>query len=162
MFWVPIQFKLNTACHVVACFTGIADLNGDAIRNDDGASFYTHSNNVVYAPKNPGVQFNGGTQIYSIGNLYLLTGAGLLLASVPDVAGIFNDTVVDALPHGLFNGACDSFYRNSPEAKIACQTRHLHGGITVLECSTRQGTARARTTISSAAIRWPSGRASCF
>ena len=117
---MPIQFKLNTACHVVACFTGIADLNGDAIRNDDGASFYTHSNNVVYAPKNPGVQFNGGTQIYPIGNLYLLTGAGWLLASVPDVAGIFNDTVVDALPHGLFNGACDGFYRNSPEAKKAC------------------------------------------
>ena len=55
---------------------------------------------VIYAPKNPGVQFNGGTDIYSIGNLYLLTGAGWLLASIPDVAGIFNDTVVDALPHG--------------------------------------------------------------
>ena len=106
-------------------FYGIADLNGDAIRNDDGASFYTHSNNVIYAPKNPGIQFNGGTDIISSGNLYLLTGAGWLLASIPDVAGIFNDTVVDALPHGLFNGACSGFFQNSPQAKA----KHARPGI---------------------------------
>ena len=98
-------------------FHGIADLNGDAIRNDDGASFYTHSKNVIYAPRNPGVQFNGGTDIFSVGNLYLQTGSGWLLASIPDVAGIHNDTIVDALPHGLFGGACGGFFSNSPQAK---------------------------------------------
>jgi hypothetical protein len=36
-------------------YYGIADLNGDAIRHDDGASYYTDSYNVIYSPGHQGV-----------------------------------------------------------------------------------------------------------
>jgi hypothetical protein len=43
---------------------------------------------VLYAANsNPGVQFNGGTQIYTQGNLILLTSAAWNLGPTPDVMG---------------------------------------------------------------------------
>lgn len=89
-------------------YYGIADGNGNAIRNDDGASYYTHSNNVIYAPGNPGIQFNGGTQIQTRHNLYLLTTAAWNLGPTPDAAAVYNDTIVDAPV--MFSGQCDGFY----------------------------------------------------
>ena len=89
-------------------FYDIADGNGNAIRNDDGASFYTHSNNVLWAPGNPGVQFNGGTEIHTRGNLFIQTKAGWNLGPTPDAASVNNDTLVDN-PDGLFSGNCEGF-----------------------------------------------------
>ena len=73
-------------------------------------------------------RFNGGTQIFSVGNLYVQTGSGWLLASIPDVAGIFNDTFVDTFPHGLFGGSCGGFFTNSPQAKAKHATPGIYTG----------------------------------
>ena len=57
---------------LVRNFHGIRDGNGDGLRNDDGASFYNHSNNILYLGGN-GLQFNGGTNIFAYNNLFIKT-----------------------------------------------------------------------------------------
>jgi len=53
-------------------YYGIRDGNGNGLRNDDGASYYKHSHNIIYRT---GMQFNGGTQIHTFDNLFLHGGA---------------------------------------------------------------------------------------
>lgn len=92
-------------------FYGVMDLNGNSLRNDDGASFYTHSNNVLYAPGNPGLQFNGGTQIHMHSNLILLAD-GANLGPTPDVFGWFNNTIVDGSVTFTNRQHCSGFWRD--------------------------------------------------
>jgi hypothetical protein len=96
---------------LVRNYHGVRDHNGDGLRNDDGASFYNHTNNVLYLGGN-GLQFNGGTNIYSVNNLYIQT--GWHLGPTPDVAGSFNDTWIDS-PNGAINNGrnCEQFWNAS-------------------------------------------------
>jgi hypothetical protein len=87
-------------------YFGVRDGNGDGIRNDDGSSYFKHSNNVVHAGE--GIQFNGGTQIWSYTNL--LINCGWHLGPTPDVAQSFNNTFVDAATSLV--GACDGFWES--------------------------------------------------
>ena len=57
----------------------------------DGASYYNHSLNILYLS---GLEFNGGTQIHVIGNLFL--SSGWSLSRPPDVSSAFNNTIVDS------------------------------------------------------------------
>lgn len=58
----------------------IRDGNGNGLRNDDGASFYNHSSNILYLT---GLEFNGGTQIHAVGNLFIHS--SWALSRTPDV-----------------------------------------------------------------------------
>ena len=78
-------------------YYGIEDGNGNGLRNDDGASFYKHSNNILYGA---GIEFNGGTEIHSEGNMYIQT--SWAIGRTPDVASSFNDTFVET--HQRFAG----------------------------------------------------------
>ena len=49
-------------------YFGVRDSNGDGLRNDDGASNFLHSNNVLYRAS---ITFNGGTQIHLRSNLLI-------------------------------------------------------------------------------------------
>ena len=55
-------------------YWGVRDGNGNGLRNDDGASFYNHTGNVLYRGD---IEFNGGTNIFTYNNLYLLNGRTL-------------------------------------------------------------------------------------
>ena len=74
-------------------YFGIRDSNGNGLRNDDGASNYLHSNNVIYGCGGYGMEFNGGTQIHTVGNLFIQSGWSI--GPTPDVASSFYDTFVD-------------------------------------------------------------------
>eukprot|EP00039_Didymoeca_costata_P024282 m.9868 g.9868 ORF g.9868 m.9868 type:complete len:1044 (+) comp4155_c0_seq1:84-3215(+) len=89
-------------------FYQVRDNNGDGLRNDDGSSYYKHSNNVLYKS---GIQFNGGTQIHAIGNLIIY---GMWhLGPTPDAAKAFDNTFVET--SNVFTGACTGFFEgNSP------------------------------------------------
>ena len=65
------------------------DGNGNGLRNDDGASYYNHSLNILYLA---GLEFNGGTQIHAWGNLFIKCIWNL--NRTPDVASAFNNTFV--------------------------------------------------------------------
>ena len=71
---------------LVRDYAGVKDGYGDGLRNDDGASFYKHSNNVLFQGGN-GIQFNGGTNIFAHNNLFIRT--SWHLGPTPDVAGAF-------------------------------------------------------------------------
>ena len=86
-------------------YYGVRDGNGDGLRNDDGASFYTHSNNVLYKV---GITFNGGTQIHAIGNLFV-AGGGWQMGPTPDVASAFNNTFVET--SNVLSGSCTGFFQ---------------------------------------------------
>jgi hypothetical protein len=73
-----------------------------------GSSYYIHSNNVLGHAGN-GIQFNGGTQIWTYSNL--LVNCGWHLGPTPDVARSFNNTVVDN-NQNLF-GACKGFWNTT-------------------------------------------------
>ena len=89
-------------------YYGVRDGNGNGLRNDDGSSFYKHSNNVlVYA----GLQFNGGTQIWSYNNL-LIEGVWNL-GPTPDAARHFNNTVVDNGKNIQNGGDCTGFWKST-------------------------------------------------
>ena len=97
-------------------FYGVRDGNGDGLRNDDGSSYYNHSDNVlVYA----GLQFNGGTQIWSYNNL-LIEGVWNL-GPTPDAARNFYNTVADNGKN--IQGRCDGFWKaNKPGVKPGIYT----------------------------------------
>ena len=85
-------------------YFGVRDRNGDGLRNDDGASYYNHSNNVLYLT---GITFNGGTQIHVKGNLLIKTGWSM--GPTPDVAEAYNNTFVDSVE--AFSGSCQGFFQ---------------------------------------------------
>jgi hypothetical protein len=92
-------------------YYGIRDGNGNGLRNDDGASNYLHSNNVLYKT---GVEFNGGTQIHTFGNLFIGSkpgSGGWRIGPTPDVASSFNDTFVD-VPKS-WQGSCQGFWNTT-------------------------------------------------
>lgn len=91
-------------------YYGVRDRNGNGLRNDDGSSYYNHSYNVLYLT---GIQFNGGTNIFSHNNL--LIQANWHLGPTPDVAGSFNNTWIDS-PQSL-TGSCEGFWHvvNKPK-----------------------------------------------
>lgn len=72
-------------------YYGVRDGNGNALRCDDGASWYNMSGNVMY---NAGMEFNGGTQVFSHGNLFV-HGGWTICAAPPDYGGGSNDIFVD-------------------------------------------------------------------
>lgn len=86
----------------------VRDGNGDGLRNDDGSSFWTHSNNVLYKV---GITFNGGTQIHAVGNLFV-NGGSWHLGPTPDVASAFNNTFVET--ENVLDGSCEGFFRPGP------------------------------------------------
>ena len=88
-------------------YYGILDGNGNGLRNDDGASFYNHSSNILYLAS---IEFNGGTEIHSHGNVYLQT--SWVIGRTPDVASSFNDTFVDT-PQRFFGGGCLGFWNTT-------------------------------------------------
>eukprot|EP01047_Picozoa_sp_COSAG01_P041525 COSAG01_NODE_3568_length_5925_cov_4.034844_4_plen_185_part_00 len=96
-------------------YYGVRDGNGDGLRNDDGSSFFVHSKNVLYKV---GIQFNGGTQIHTIGNLFV-NGGAWHLGPTPDVASAFNNTFVET--ERVLDGSCAGFYKK-PFHKAQGQT----------------------------------------
>lgn len=72
-------------------YYGVRDGNGNALRCDDGASWYNMSGNVMY---NAGMEFNGGTQVFTHGNLFV-HGGWTVCAAPPDYGGGSNDLFVD-------------------------------------------------------------------
>jgi hypothetical protein len=77
----------------------------DGLRNDDGASYWNHSNNVLY--KAP-ITFNGGTQIHLASNLLIETAWSL--GPTPDVASARNNTFVETA--NIFTGSgCQGFFQ---------------------------------------------------
>lgn len=86
-------------------YYGVRDGNGDGLRNDDGASFYQHSSNVLYKV---GITFNGGTQIHAIGNLFV-AGGNWQMGPTPDVASAFNNTYVETT--NVLSGSCKGFFQ---------------------------------------------------
>ena len=88
-------------------FYGFHDGRGDGLRNDDGSSYFNHSGNVlVYS----GMQFNGGTQIWSYNNL--LVECFWNMWPTPDVARYFNNTVVDS-NRNIKGPNCDGFWNRT-------------------------------------------------
>lgn len=85
--------------------------NGNGVRCDDGASWYNHSENVMYIA---GVEFNGGQSIWSHSNLIIKASrAGWLLCSPLPAGGGHYDTYVDCDgAWGMLCGdtACSSFW----------------------------------------------------
>ena len=67
----------------------IRDGNGNGLRNDDGASYYNHSSNILYLT---GLEFNGGTQIHAVSNIFIHSNWDL--SHPPDVSSAFNNTFV--------------------------------------------------------------------
>jgi hypothetical protein len=90
----------------------IRDGNGNGLRNDDGASFYNHSSNILYLT---GLEFNGGTQIHAVGNLFIHS--SWALSRTPDVCSAFNNTFVLAGNSGQRMNAggngCELFWNTS-------------------------------------------------
>jgi len=72
-------------------YYGVRDGNGNALRCDDGASWYNMSGNVMY---NAGMEFNGGTQVFTHGNLFV-HGGWTVCAAPPDYGGGSFDIFVD-------------------------------------------------------------------
>ena len=90
-------------------YYGFRDGNGNGLRNDDGASYYRHSSNVMYQT---GMEFNGGTQVHSEGNLFIK--AAWSLSRTPDVSSSFNDTFVDSgLRMGGSPDICQGFWNTT-------------------------------------------------
>jgi hypothetical protein len=73
-------------------YYGVRDGNGNALRCDDGASWYNMSSNVMY---NAGMEFNGGTQVFTHRNLFIHSG-WTSCASPPDYGGGAFDTYIDS------------------------------------------------------------------
>eukprot|EP00756_Hemistasia_phaeocysticola_P061759 Hpha_TRINITY_DN5172_c0_g1::TRINITY_DN5172_c0_g1_i1::g.193094::m.193094 len=89
-------------------FYGVRDGNGNGIRNDDGASWYEHTGNVLYRCD---IEFNGGTQITTRDNLYFLAGRTLL--PTPDVLSMYNDTFVDSTQGLHGSHGCPGIYNQT-------------------------------------------------
>jgi hypothetical protein len=88
-------------------YFGVRDSNGDGLRNDDGASNFLHSNNVLYQAS---ITFNGGTQIHLKSNLLISSDreAHWNLGPTPDVGSAFNNTFVGDSMFGCKSGGpCD-------------------------------------------------------
>lgn len=66
----------------------------NCMRCDDGASSYNMSGNVCYGARSA-MEFNGGTDVYSQGNLFV-QGGWTICAAPPGVGGGSGDVYVDA------------------------------------------------------------------
>jgi len=83
-------------------FWGVRDGNGNCLRCDDGASWFNMSGNVCYNSPSA-MEFNGGTQVYTHGNLFV-KGGWTLCASPPGVGGGSHDVYIDS--RAMWVGIC--------------------------------------------------------
>lgn len=92
--------------------------NGNALRCDDGASWFNMTSNVMY---NAGMQWNGGSQVYTYGNVMIK--GGWTLTSYLDVGGSSYDTFVDN-PFAWAGGPsrCDPFFEGPPATGEPAET----------------------------------------
>ena len=75
-------------------YWGVRDGNGNCLRCDDGASWFNMSENVCYAASSA-MEFNGGSQVYTHGNLFV-QGGWTLCAAPPGAGGGSHDTYIDS------------------------------------------------------------------
>ena len=91
--------------------------NANCLRCDDGASWYNMSGNVCYGAASA-MEFNGGTQVYTHGNLFV-QGGWTVCAAPPGLGGGSFDTFVDAPAFwtslcGM--DKCDPLFQKKPQA----------------------------------------------
>lgn len=75
-------------------YWGVRDGNGNCLRCDDGASWFNMSGNVCYSSSSA-MEFNGGSQVYTHGNLFV-QGGWTLCAAPPGAGGGSHDTYIDS------------------------------------------------------------------
>ena len=75
-------------------YWGVRDGNGNCLRCDDGASWFNMSENVCYSASSA-MEFNGGSQVYTHGNLFV-HGGWTLCAAPPGAGGGSFDTYIDS------------------------------------------------------------------
>lgn len=114
-------------------YYGVRNGNGNALRCDDGASWYNMSGNVMY---NAGMEFNGMIDVWTHNNIFIHWG-WTMCAGPPLVGGSSNDLFVDS-PFGFTSicgpGVCEAFWTPNTrctDAGAGCEPAIYRGDYSV-------------------------------